>query len=269
MKLNLLLLPAAALFNAATATADPPSTSPPTSPPTSLPTSAIETVNLGDAGKFVILAKTGISTVPKSAITGDIAVSPIVATAITGFALVLIPAGQYSTSNQVVGNVYAGDYTSPTPSELTDAVGDMEIAYNDAAASSNADGVIRMNVGDGGIGGLTLYAGVYTFTTDINIAYGTELTFHGSSTDVFILQTSKNLVQYLSTNVVLAGGAKAENIFWQVAGLVVVGAGAHLEGILLVKTGVTFITGSSLNGRILAQTACVLQMATITEPTSE
>jgi hypothetical protein len=44
-----------------------------------------------------------------------------------------------------------------------------------------------------------------------------------------------------------------------------VGAGAHLEGILLVKTAVTFITGSTLNGRILAQTLVALQMATITE----
>ena len=42
-------------------------------------------VNLGTAGNFVILAKSGISTVPTSAITGDIGVSPIDATAITGF----------------------------------------------------------------------------------------------------------------------------------------------------------------------------------------
>jgi len=47
-----------------------------------------------------------------------------------------------------------------------------------------------------------------------------------------------------------------------------VGAGAHMEGILLVKTDVTFITGSSLNGRVLAQTACVLQSATIVQPDS-
>jgi hypothetical protein len=37
-----------------------------------------------------------------------------------------------------------------------------------------------------------------------------------------------------------------------------------MEGIILGKTAVTFITGSSLNGRILAQTACTLQKATIT-----
>src|ERR1035437_222016 len=40
-------------------------------------TAAQASVNLGTAGNFVILAKSGISTVPTSAITGDIGVSPI------------------------------------------------------------------------------------------------------------------------------------------------------------------------------------------------
>ena len=40
-------------------------------------------VNIGTAGNYAILAETGISTVPDSVITGDIGVSPIVATAIT------------------------------------------------------------------------------------------------------------------------------------------------------------------------------------------
>ena len=64
--------------------------------------------------------------------------------------------------------------------------------------------------------------------------------------------------------ITLAGGAQANNIFWQVAGKVNVGTGAHMEGIFLVQTAVTFKAGSSLNGRILAQTACVLEKATIT-----
>jgi hypothetical protein len=64
----------------------------------------------------------------------------------------------------------------------------------------------------------------------------------------------------------LTNGALAKNIFWQVAGHVTVGAGAHMEGILLVKTDVLLETHASMNGRVLTQTACNLQMATITEP---
>jgi hypothetical protein len=65
--------------------------------------------------------------------------------------------------------------------------------------------------------------------------------------------------------VTLDGGVVASNIFWQVAGAVTVGAGAHMEGIILGKSAITFQTGSSLNGRILGQTMCALQMATIVE----
>ena len=106
-------------------------------------------------------------------------------------------------------------------------------------------------------------AGVYTFTTSVNI--GGDLTFDGGEDDVFIIQTSKNVKQAGSTSVILSGGAKAENIFWQVAQEVVVAAGSHSEGVILCQTGVTFITGSSLNGRIFSQTAVTLQMATITQ----
>jgi hypothetical protein len=68
--------------------------------------------------------------------------------------------------------------------------------------------------------------------------------------------------------VILTNGALAKNIFWQIAGKVVVGGGAHLEGILLIMTDITFSTESSLSGRVLSQTACNLQVATITEPPS-
>jgi hypothetical protein len=46
-------------------------------------------VNLGTAAGFAILLQSGISTVPTSAITGDMGVSPISSTAITGFSLTM------------------------------------------------------------------------------------------------------------------------------------------------------------------------------------
>src|ERR1022692_359626 len=67
-------------------------------------------VDLGSAGNFVILAKSGISTIPTSAITGDIGVSPIESPAITGFSLNLSAGSPFATSAQVTGKVYAPDY---------------------------------------------------------------------------------------------------------------------------------------------------------------
>jgi hypothetical protein len=198
-------------------------------------------------------------------ITGDIAVSPITAAAITGFSLIMDSGGQFSTASQVTGKVYAADYASPTPSKLTTAVSSMETAYTDAAGRIYTDD--NSNLYAGNLGDRTLVPGVYTFDTYISIDTGTELTFDAENdpSAVFIIQTTGNVLQAANTKVILAGGAKAENIFWQVAGFVYVGAGAHMEGVLLAKTAVTFITGSSLNGRILTQTACTLQIATITE----
>jgi hypothetical protein len=236
-----------------------------------MPSSAVElTVILGFAENYVILTKAGITNVPGSDIVGNIAVSPIAATAITGFSLIENPAGLYSESSQLVGyEVFAANYLGNTPTLLTTAVSDMETAYTDAANRLNPDAA-RINLGGGILGGVfggntdKLTPGVYTFDTDVNI--NDDIYFDGSSTDVFIIQMTGNLMQVNGKTVNLSGGALAKNIFWQVAGKVEVGLDAHLEGILLVKTAVLFETGSSLNGRVLSQTACALQQATITQP---
>ena len=90
-------------------------------------------VNLGTAGTYAILAKSGVSTVPTSAITGNLGVSPAAATYFTGFSLTADATSVFSTSPQVTGKVYAADYAAPTPSNLTTAVGDMQLAFTDAA----------------------------------------------------------------------------------------------------------------------------------------
>ncbi|MDP1859920.1 MAG: ice-binding family protein, partial [Gemmatimonadaceae bacterium] len=72
-------------------------------------------VELGAADTYVILAKSKISNVPTSAITGNIGLSPAAASYITGFALRLPAGGTFSKSSQVTGNVYAADYAVPTP----------------------------------------------------------------------------------------------------------------------------------------------------------
>ena len=85
-------------------------------------------VNLGSAGNYVILTKSGISTVPPCAVTGDLGASPIDSTAIPGVSLILDGSGQFATSSQVTGRVYAPDYSAPTPVTLTAAISDMQTA---------------------------------------------------------------------------------------------------------------------------------------------
>jgi hypothetical protein len=109
-------------------------------------------VDLGRAGDYAILAKTGISTVPDSTVVGNIAVSPIGSTAITGFALSADATNQFSTSTQVTGRAYAPDYVSPIPSNLTTAVSNMQTAYTDAAGRAAS----YTELCNGDISGLTL-----------------------------------------------------------------------------------------------------------------
>jgi hypothetical protein len=218
-------------------------------------------VNLGTAGNFVILSKSGISTVPTSVVTGDIGVSPIAHTAITGFSETMDHAGKFSTSAQVVGKIYAADYTAPTPTYMTTAVSDMEIAYTDAAGRT-LPGFTEL--GAGAIGGLTLVPGLYKWGTDVSISK--DVTLAGGPNDVWIFQIAGKLTQAPATKVTLIGGALAKNIFWQSAGAVAIGTTAHFEGVILAKTMIAMNTGASANGRLLAQTAVTLQQNAVTQP---
>lgn len=214
-------------------------------------------VNLSTAGNYVILAASGISSVPKTDITGDIGVSPITATAITGFSLVMDATNVFSTSTEVTGKIYASDYAGPTASNLTTAVSDMRTAYIDAAGRP----ANYVNLYTGDISGQTLTPGVYKFNTAVSI--NSDVTLNGGPNDVFIFQIANGINQAPNTNITLTGGAQAKNIFWQSSETVAIGTGAHFEGIILGATNITMSTKASINGRMLAQTAVTLIKNTV------
>lgn len=217
-------------------------------------------VNLGTSGNYVILAKSGITTVPASTITGNLGLSPAAGSFITGFSLTADATNVFSTSPQVTGKVFAADFAPPTPSTLTTAVGDMQLAFNDAAG--RAPDVIEL--GAGNIGGMTLTKGVYKWGTSLLIP--TDVTLSGSATDIWIFQIAQNLTMASAAKVHLTGGALPKNVFWQVAGSVDLGTTSHCEGVVLTYTSATLRTGASINGRLLAQTAVTIDGSTVVEP---
>jgi len=213
-------------------------------------------VHLGTAGPFAILTKTGISDVFPSVINGDVGASPI-----TGAAIHL------KCSEIKRGKVYSVDAAGPLPCRVTDpslltkAVGDMEIAYTNAAGRKRPNFI---DLGAGKIGGLTLVPGLYKWNTRVLIP--TDVTISGGRNDVWIFQIAGTLTQANATRVILKGGALAKNIFWQTSGSVAIGTTAHFEGTILTKTKVAVKTGASANGRLLAQTAVTLQQNAVTRP---
>ncbi len=188
--------------------------------------------------------------------------SPIASTAITGFSLTMDSSGEFATSDQITGKVYAADYAAPTPANLTTAVNDKNAAYTDAAGRA-AD---YTELYDGKLSGKTLEPGVYKWSTGVLINDG-DVILDGTANDVWIFQISGQLTQAANTSIILTGNAQAENIFWQVADTVSIGSGAHFEGIVLGWKNITLDTEASVNGRLFALTENVTLIKNIiTEP---
>jgi len=217
--------------------------------------SLLAPVNLGVAGNFAILSKTGVTDVYKSSVTGNVGSSPI-----SGSAILL-------RCSEVAGTIYSVNAAGPLPSSVTDpsmlttAVSNMEAAYTDAAGRINPD---FLNLGAGNIGGKTLTPGLYKWTTALVIP--TDIIIAGGPNDVFIFQISGTLKMSSAVRITLTGGVLAKNIFWQTSGAVTLGTTTHFEGNILSQTGINMQTGASINGRMLAQTAVTLEMNTVVIP---
>lgn len=126
---------------------------------------------------------------------------------------------------------------------MTTAISDMETAYSQAALRTLPDATELMA---GDISGLTITPGLYKWSTDVLINTDVWLDAAGNPDAVFIFQISGNLTMASALNVILAGGAQAKNIFWQVAGGAgaVIGTYSHFEGIILTAKKIDLLTGA-------------------------
>jgi len=211
-------------------------------------------VNLLSTSRFAILAATEITDVPASAIAGDVGLSPAAKSYISGL-----------TSPEVAGSIYAASDGGATAIMLTRAQGDLTTAFNDAAGRTPVPTGPFLNPGSGNLGGLNLTNGLYKFTSDALIS-GSDLTLTGGATDVWIFQIASGLNVDNGIQVILAGGAQASNIFWQVGTMAALGTTTVFEGNIMAHDAITFATGATLHGRALAQTAVTLESTTITIP---
>jgi len=222
-------------------------------------------VNLRTAGDMVILAKSGITNVPTSSITGNIGASPITAASMDNITCNEISGTIYGSDAAYTGNgdvsCFAG--TAPDTTLVANAVLDMGTAYADTAGRSSPD-FTELYAGD--LSGQTLQPGLYKWGT--NVLISTEVTLEGGANDVWIFQIAGDVNMADGSSIFLTSGAMAKNIFWQVGGGTgaVIGTTAHFEGIMLAEKGITINTGATVNGRLLAQTAVTLAQNAVTQP---
>lgn len=223
-------------------------------------TLSLAPINLGTAGDFTILTETGITTTGVTAITGNIGVSPIAATAITGFGLIMNTNGESSHSSKVTGSVFASNYADPTPSNMTTAVGDMKTAFTKANGLTSPAPIV--NIYAGNISDRTLKPGLYKWSTGVLIT-NAGVALSGTADQVWIFQIAQNLTVNNGAIIHLEGGAQAKNIFWVVSGKATLGTTADFSGVILSKTLISLNTGATVTGRLLAQTAVTLIANTV------
>jgi hypothetical protein len=190
------------------------------------------TVPLGSACSFGALGGSTVTNLGPTIVTGDVGVWS--GSAITGF-----PPGT------ITGEFHADDAVAQT------AQGDLTTAYNFAAAAPG--GVIL----PADIGGETLAPGVY-MTTSAQPSLGITGNLTLSGNGVYIFQIVSTLTTAAgNSDVILSGGATAEDVFWQVGSSVTLGTTTTFAGTIMAQASVSLDTGATLNGRALARTGAV------------
>ncbi|MBE0664100.1 MAG: DUF3494 domain-containing protein [Bacteroidales bacterium] len=200
--------------------------------------------DLKSAADFAVLAGTGISfAAPMNEINDlDIGLYPGFLSSITGLENLTLNNGQVLAADQDPGNV------------LPQAKIDLRNAYLFAAAST----VPAPATVSGNQGGSTLAPGIYKSTSTLSVD-GTPLTLDagGNENAVWIFQIASGLTTTVGGDIVLAGGAKANNVYWQVGSSATIGNDTDFKGNILALVSITMNTGSTLDGRALARNGAV------------
>lgn len=229
--------------------------------------------NLGEAGRFVILAYAAVSGDAACAISnGDIGLTPIARTFITGFT----PNG--STGNFVEltnGTSFAPEDTNPAPfpyplhyatpvvgaawtstgAMLTQAATDLGIANSFLAADPNPSAATQVCPTELGLQVLT--PGVYKTASNVGITTGAlQLDALGDPNAVWIFSIDGTLTTGAPGGSIsfVGGVGQAKNVYWRTGGDTVIGANTTFLGSVFAWTQVNVLANANVTGSLFAIT---------------
>ena len=193
-------------------------------------------IPLASAGNFEVLAgSTVTNTGPTTIAGGNLGLSP--GSAVTGF-----PPGEMIAPAVM-------DINNPIAAQ---AEIDLTTAYNYAA------GLPGGAVLPGDMSGLTFTPGLYTNSSTVELLTGhVTLDAQGDASAVFIFQIGSTLTTIGSTQIVLAGNAQPQNVFWQVGSSATIGTNSIFQGNIMTLQSITVQTGATVTGRLLARNGAV------------
>ena len=196
------------------------------------------TVNLGAAAPYGILGGAGVTNSGPTTINGSLGTSPT---------------GTLTGAPIVTGST---DLANPAAAAAKLA---LTAAYNDAAGRSlNAISL------PGDLSGLTLAPGLYKNSTSVMLSAGNvTLDAGGDPNATWIFVMGSTLTTFSGTQVILAGGARAANIFWAVGSSATLGTTSLFNGNILAAISISANTGAVVNGRLLTQTGAVSLLSNI------
>jgi hypothetical protein len=183
-------------------------------------------------GGFSVLAGSTVTNTGSTTVSGDVGVSP--GTVVSGF-----PPGLAS------GTIDLADGAS------AQAQAALTAGYIDAAGRTGGTSVA------GDLVGQTFTTGVYKSTSSLAISGDVTLDAQGNPDAVFIFQIASTLTTGSGSHVILANGATACNVFWQVGSSATLGTDSVFKGNILALTSITITTGVNLEGRALARNGAV------------
>jgi hypothetical protein len=208
------------------------------------PAFAATAPNLGTAGAASVAAGTAVTNTGPTTMSGNLDLYP--GTAVSGF-----PPGIVGGTQNVGG---------PTGGVANVASDSVTAAYLQALAAPTTA------VMNSDLGGKSLSAGVYSASSGMSLT-GT-VTLVGDANSVFIFQAVSTLTANPGSNVVLSGGVRACNVFWQVGSSATLDTTSSFVGTILALTSISMKTGATLQGRALARNGAVtLDDNTITTST--